>query len=192
MKQAKTLNQKQLSLFFKQIGAYLNAERNRLVICLTFYGGLRIGEVSSLKWSDVIDNNLTVKDEIVLIAENVKGREEQRLFVNKKLRTEIINYKTYFIQKHKHISLTAPLILTQKNTQFSANSLCQLVNSLYKRCSFSNVTSHSGRRSFITSLANKSINAKIIMNLARHKNLSTTQRYIEVNDEQLKKAVELI
>ena len=86
------------SLFFKQIEAYLNTERNRLVICLTFYGGLRIGEVASLKWSDVIDNNLTVKDEIVLMAENVKGREEQRLFVNKKLRAEIINYKTYFSQ----------------------------------------------------------------------------------------------
>jgi len=54
------------------------------------------------------------------------------------------------------------------------------------------VTSHSGRRSFITALANKSINAKVIMNLARHRNLSTTQRYIEVNDEQLKNAVELI
>ena len=30
------------------------------------------------------------------------------------------------------------------------------------------------------------------MNLARHRNLSTTQRDIEVNDKQLKNAVELI
>ena len=90
------------------------------------------------------------------------------------------------------INRQAPLIITQKNTQFSANSLCQLLNKLFKRCNLANATSHSGRRTFITTLANKSINAKLIMNLARHKNLSTTQRYIDVNDEQLKKAVELI
>ena len=88
--------------------------------------------------------------------------------------------------KYSKIDLDTPLLITQKRTQFSANSLCQLINSIYKRCGLSNVTSHSGRRSFITALANKSINAKVIMNLARHRNLSTTQRYIEVNDEQLK------
>lgn len=30
------------------------------------------------------------------------------------------------------------------------------------------------------------------MSLARHKNLSTTQKYIDVNDEQLKRAIELV
>jgi len=33
---------------------------------------------------------------------------------------------------------------------------------------------------------------KVIMKLVRHKHLSTTQRYIEVNDKQLEEANELI
>jgi len=192
MKQAKTLNQKQLFLFLKQLELFKNSQRNQLIISLTFYGGLRIGEVTKLKWKDVIDNNLTVKDEIILSAENNKSNEVQRLFLNKKLRLEIIKYKTFYSQKYKHINLESPLIISQRNTQFSPNSLCQLINSLYKRCNLPTATTHSGRRSFITNLANKSLNAKVIMSLARHKNLSTTQRYIDVNDEQLKQAIELI
>lgn len=192
MKQAKTLNQKQLFLFLKQLELFKNSQRNQLIISLTFYGGLRIGEVTKLKWKDVIDNNLTVKDEIILSAENNKSNEIQRLFLNKKLRLEIVKYKTFYSQKYKHINLESPLIISQRNTQFSPNSLCQLINSLYKRCNLPTATTHSGRRSFITNLANKSLNAKVIMSLARHKNLSTTQRYIDVNDEQLKQAIELI
>ena len=192
MKQAKILIQKQLNLFFKQLKIYPNAKRNRLIIALTFFGGLRIGEVAKLFWKDVIDINYCVKDEMILLAENNKSKETQKVFINKKLRNEIIEYKKFYSNKYSKINLATPLLITQKRTQFSANSLCQLINSIYKSCGLSNVTSHSGRRSFITALANKSINAKVIMNLARHKNLSTTQRYIEVNDEQLKNAVELI
>jgi len=192
MKQAKTLKQKQLFLFLKQLELFKNSQRNQLIISLTFYSGLRIGEVTKLKWKDAIDSNLTVKDEIILSAKDNKSNEVQRLFLNKKLRLEILKYKIFYSQKYKHINLESPLIISQRNTQFSPNSLCQLINSLYKRCNLPTATTHSGRRSFITNLANKSLNAKVIMSLARHKNLSTTQRYIDVNDEQLKQAIELI
>ena len=52
-------------------------------------------------------------------------------------------------------------------------------------------SSHSGRRSFITKLTHNGVSVKVIMTLAGHKHLSTTQRYIDVNDEMLRQAVEL-
>ncbi len=48
-------------------------------------------------------------------------------------------------------------------------------------------SSHGGRRSFITKLAHSGVSAKVIMELAGHKQLGTTPRYIEVNDK-LKRA----
>jgi integrase/recombinase XerD len=36
------------------------------------------------------------------------------------------------------------------------------------------------------------VSPKVIMELAGHKNLSTTQRYIEVTDDMMRKAVELL
>jgi len=53
-------------------------------------------------------------------------------------------------------------------------------------------SSHSGRRQFVTELADKGLNARLVQVLARHKHLSTTQRYIDVNENALRNAVELL
>ena len=44
----------------------------------------------------------------------------------------------------------------------------------------------------ITSLANKGVSVRVLMALASHKNLSTTQRYIELNPSMMRSAVELM
>ena len=82
--------------------------------------------------------------------------------------------------------------MTQKRTAFSANTLCQLFGEIYRRAGIDGASSHSGRRSFISTLAHNAVSPKVIMTLAGHKHLSTTQRYIEVNDEMLKAAVEVV
>jgi integrase len=53
-------------------------------------------------------------------------------------------------------------------------------------------TSHSGRRTFITKLADKGVGVRVLMALAGHKSIATTQRYIELNPTVMKAAVELI
>jgi integrase/recombinase XerD len=69
--------------------------------------------------------------------------------------------------------------------------MCQLFGILYRCAGIMGGSSHSSRRSFITKLAHSGVSAKVIMTLAGHKHLSTTQRYIDVNDEMLRQAVEL-
>lgn len=63
---------------------------------------------------------------------------------------------------------------------------------LYKDAGFDGATSHSGRRWFITKLAHSCVSAKVIMTLAGHWNLTTTQRYIDVRDDMMRSAVELL
>ena len=67
-----------------------------------------------------------------------------------------------------------------------------LFNRIYKMAGIDGASSHSGRRQFVTNLADKGINARVVQALARHKHLSTTQRYIDINDNKLRAAVELI
>jgi integrase/recombinase XerD len=69
------------------------------------------------------------------------------------------------------------LLVTQKRTAFSPNTLCQLMNRLYRVAGLDGATSHSGRRWFITKLANSGVGTKVIMTLAGHKHMTTTQRY---------------
>ena len=51
---------------------------------------------------------------------------------------------------------------------------------------------HSGRKTFLTSLAAKGVSVFVLASLAGHRNISTTQRYITVNDAMLARAVELL
>ncbi|NPT61435.1 tyrosine-type recombinase/integrase [Paraburkholderia sp. 5N] len=53
-------------------------------------------------------------------------------------------------------------------------------------------SSHSGRRSLITNLASKGVGVRVLMSLAGHSNISTTQAYIDVNDEMQRAAIELV
>jgi integrase/recombinase XerD len=63
---------------------------------------------------------------------------------------------------------------------------------LYKKSGVSSASSHSGRRTFITNLANKGVGVRVLASLAGHKSINTTQIYIETNDEIKRNAVELI
>ena len=67
-----------------------------------------------------------------------------------------------------------------------------LFNRIYKMAGIDGGSSHSGRRQFVTQLADRGINARLVQVLARHKHLSTTQRYIDVNENALRNAVELL
>lgn len=53
-------------------------------------------------------------------------------------------------------------------------------------------TSHSGRRSSITTLASKGVGVRVLASLAGHRSIATTQRYIDVNDDMKRSAVELV
>ncbi|MDC1521636.1 tyrosine-type recombinase/integrase, partial [Planktomarina temperata] len=57
-----------------------------------------------------------------------------------------------------------------------------LYSLIIKDCGLKGATSHSGRRTYITKLANAGINVRLLAELAGHKHISTTQRYIDVND----------
>ena len=81
--------------------------------------------------------------------------------------------------------ITAP----KPGKRFSANGLCRRFLQLYDEAGLDKLTSHSARRTFITGLAQKGVNVRVLAALAGHKNIATTQRYIELNDHVLREVV---
>jgi integrase/recombinase XerD len=166
-----------------------HAARNRLAVMLSHYAGLRVGEIASLDFANVVNNDGAIREELRLNPSQTKGGISRTVFMNKRLQREIGMYLE---------SLSAlpagdtPLLSTQKRKAFSANTLCQLFGELYRKAGIDGATSHSGRRGFITKLAHSGVSAKVIMELAGHKHLTTTQRYIYVNDEMKRAAVEVL
>ena len=156
---------------------------------LSHLAGLRVGEIAALRMGDLVDGEGRVREELRLNPSQTKGGFARTVFLNKQLQREISRYSASLS------ALPAPesaLLLSQKGGRFSSNTLCQLFGEFYSRAGIDGASSHSGRRSFITKLAHSGISAKVIMELAGHKHLSTTQRYIEVNDEMKRAAVEVI
>lgn len=188
-KQAKTLSETEIRRVLDYVATRKHAARNRAVVMTTYLAGMRVGEVASLRCKDVIDADGNIRNEIRLSAEQTKGGEGRVVFVNEKLQRELKAY----IKTISKIAPTAKLFYSQKSTAdgFTANTLAQFFHHLYKRAEIEGASSHSGRRTFLTKMASKGVSVRVLMSLAGHKNISTTQRYLDVNDDMLRKAVEL-
>jgi integrase/recombinase XerD len=159
-----------------------------MALLLTHWAGMRVGEVAALRWSDVIAQDAQVKPEIRLSAAQTKGQQPRTVFVSERLRKELAAYT----RSQGIIVPDRPLLRTQKRDGFSANTLSQTINHIYRAAGLDGASSHSGRRSFITTLAHKGVGVRVLASLAGHRSISTTQRYIDVNDDQKRAAVELM
>jgi len=190
MKQAKLLTDAE----FKRLTAVINSlryqTRNHTTVALSFYAGLRACEIAALRVGDVFDDAGGVKDTIYLNSTQTKGSDSTTVLVNTKLKRQLEKFaKQYPV----HMSTrTAPLLFSAKGGGFSAQTIVNLFKRIYKTAGIEGASSHSGRRQFVTKLADQGINARLVQVLARHKHLSTTQRYIEVNENALRNAVELL
>jgi integrase/recombinase XerD len=187
-KQAKTLTAQEIRRVLDFIATRKHAVRNRAMFLTTTYAGLRVGETAALRYMDILDVDDQVRNEIRLDATQTKGNEARVVFINEKLRKELAQY----IKAVPYQNLADKLFYTQKNEGFTANTLTQFFYHLYRGVGIEGASSHSGRRTFITNLASKGVGVRVLMSLAGHKNISTTQRYIDVNDDMLRTAVELI
>lgn len=189
MAQAKTLTQNEIDQVLRYIATKNRyAIRNRALLLTSFYSGMRVGEIASLTINDVQNEDGTIRNEIRLSASQTKGNVGRVVFVNEKLRAELGNYLRDRRIKDKH----QPLFYTEKRSGFTANTLTQWFFWLYKRAGISSASSHSGRRTFITNLANKGVGVRVLASLAGHKSINTTMIYIDTNDEIKRRAVELV
>ena len=187
MKQAKTLTERELKLVLAHCSTRHHAARDRLAVLLGHWAGLRAKEIAAIKLSHVLNDDGTIRDSFLLTAEETKGRKARRVFLSTKLQKEIALYT-----KSVHFRQVNPYLLqSQKGLCFSPNTMCQLLNSIYQACGIEGASSHSGRRSFISSLANKSVSIKVLAEIAGHSSIQTTARYISVNDDMIRNAVEL-
>lgn len=190
MSQAKTLTHQELRRVLDYVATRKHAARNRAMLLITHLAGLRVGEVAALCICDVLDTDGKVRNEIRLDADQTKGSYARVVFISEKLQKELSKY----LALYKPLNNNQKLFYTQKRMKegFNANTLTQHFHHLYRKVGIEGASSHSGRRSFITNLASQGVSVRVLMSLAGHRNISTTQAYIDVNDNQMRAAVELV
>ena len=97
-KQAKTLTQQNLKQVLDYVAQHKHALRNRTMLLVTHWAGMRVGEVANLRYANVVDHVGKIRDEIQLEHTQTKGRHARTVFVNAKLPSvklkSVIGFKT--------------------------------------------------------------------------------------------------
>lgn len=191
-KQAKILTKQQHNTVLLFLEKTRNPKRNKVIFMLSTLAGMRAKEIASLTWSMVTDAEGNISDSILLQNIASKGNSGGTVWLNKDLQRALIEYKTSLKLSHA----IDRVIKSERGKNFTAQVIVNTFSDWYKKLGFDGCSSHSGRRTFITNAARKisSVGGSIrdVQMLARHSNLSMTQRYIEADVDAQKKVVQLV
>lgn len=158
---------------------------------LSVFAGLRAKEVASIKWGMVTDAEGKVDYVINLPDEATKGDSGRTIPMPGILRNSLLTLK-------KDISPDAEdyIITSERGEKMTPKSVANWFKEFYLELGFYGCSSHSGRRTFGTNTARDVIKAggslKDIQELLGHKDIKTTQKYIEGNSEAKRKVVNMM
>lgn len=203
-KQAKILTDAQI----KAALATVTDPSDRIMIVLSVKAGLRACEIAALTWPMVTDAEGQISDHIALPDVATKGKSGGRQIpmhpeialelgkavtaaaTNAAPVTNFDNPVTDSARSHGFI------VRNSRGTRTNGKAIAQRFKRLYRSLGFEGASSHSGRRTFITRLATKITAAggsiRDVQQLAGHRSLVVTQRYIEGNSDAKRRVVGMI
>ncbi len=188
-KQAKVLTDSDVKRVLAMIAQDRHAARNRAVFMLSLLGGFRAVELAGLTIGSVLDGQGAIADRITLGKDQTKGHEARSVPISKRMRKEL---ETYLASLHR-LDPHRPLFASQKrNIGFSAHGITLLLKRMFDAAGVSGASSHSGRRTFATRLADKGVGIRVIQRLMGHSSIQTTAAYVEAGEHQQIAAVELL
>jgi integrase/recombinase XerD len=200
MSQAKVLTEKEMRKVLLYCASHKHAQRNKAMLLMTHLAGMRVGEVAALRLRDVLDSDGSVRSEIKLAADQTKGSRGRTVLIPKRLQEMLRDYLASRFTASELVAVASTekidhaLFPSQKHPKrgFTANTLAQHFHHLYKAAGIEGASSHSGRRSFITGLADKGVGVRVLMELAGHRSPAVTMRYIDASPAVMRAAVELV
>lgn len=184
--QAPVFTEQQIKLVFRVARARPHhALRAELTFALSISLGLRAKEIASLRWADVYDAAGNVRETLHLKAAYTKGAKTRDVFLSSaRLRQLLEKYAAASGAWLASIP-TTPLLRSQKRGHMTAGSVARFLKELYREAGLPQASSHSGRRTLITQLAERGIDLKSISRIAGHSNVRTTAMYVEANPLRL-------
>ncbi|MEQ8325263.1 MAG: tyrosine-type recombinase/integrase [Vicingaceae bacterium] len=157
----------------------LSGKRDRLVIMLLYYTGMRRSELIGLRASFYDEYNRTLK---VL----GKGNKERIIPINTELTSLISEYRNQLKLEPADLDKTY-LLLTDARKPLYPNFVYRLVrNHLSKVSTAQKRSPHILRHTFATHMLNNGADLNAIKEILGHANLSATQIYTHNSIEQLK------
>jgi integrase len=190
-KHAKVLTSADLRRVLHHISNCRHPQRNRVMVLLSFKAGLRAAEIAGLEWSMVLGPNGRMTRELDVSALIAKNGRKRRVPINPELRAALLALQTITGQPQN-----GPIIRSERDRHMTPRSVVNWFSMLYRELQFEGCSSHSGRRTFITQAARllpkTGGSLRDVQELAGHRALTTTERYIEGDRDAQRKLVQLL
>jgi len=163
-----------------------------VIVLLGGEAGLRRSEMFPLLWSacDLRRRLVTIEEAEVVIKgerslDDTKGRTTRVVPLTERL------YQA--LKRHQHLQGDRVLYTDSKGEMFTPKALRRLLMKVQKRARLEvNGNVHILRHSFCSHLAMRGATAKAIMELAGHKDLTTTLRYMHLAPGETRRAIALL
>ena len=174
--QSRLLTKKEIQNVIQFQKSSRHSIRNICLVNMSIYLGMRVGEIAQLKMGDVVNEDLSIKEQVVLRKEYTKTNQTRVVYlVHKEVRKSLTDYINYRKECDGNVKSNKALFVSQKKSGFSPRTLQRLYKNMYRSVIGDEmVSSHSGRRTFITNLISSGIDMKTVSTLAGHSSIQTT------------------
>jgi site-specific recombinase XerD len=146
---------------------------HRLIIQVGYSAGLRVSEITNLKWND-IDFNRNI-----IHLKKAKGKKDRIVMLSKKVKEAL---QTLDQKKSKFV------FKTNRKGKYASRTIQKIIENLAKKAGIKKkITPHTLRHSFATHLLESGTDIRYIKDLLGHSDISTTLIYTKVSNKDLSK-----
>lgn len=188
---AKVLAAGELRLLLGRVRRGRSAIRDELIILLSFRAGLRACEIAGLDWPSVLRPDGRISPSLAVSRMIAKNGKARAIPMHPELRRALERQ-----HREQGFPLSGPVVRSQRGGHMRPRSIVNWFAALYDDAGLQGCSSHSGRRTFITNAAKLVAKAggslRDVQELAGHRALTTTERYIEGDRDAQRKLVRLL
>lgn len=158
---------------------YKSLVRDIVILEILFSTGLRVSEVSFLKYE-----NINIKTGYIKVFG--KGSKERVLYICSEEIKQIL--KEYVSLFSNEIIKDGWFFINRLGNRFTEQSITNMIRKYQKEAKIEQkLTPHMFRHSFATQLLEKGVDIRYIQSFLGHSSISTTQIYTQVNEVHKKK-----
>lgn len=160
---------------------YITPQRNKTMIHLLLNTGLRLSEMTNLKWNDI--DLMTGQVKVV----EGKGLKDRILWLDENTLTMLGKWKQ---RQFKEWGKSDLVFTTRTLRQLDGKAVRSMIKTYSDKAGIKkHITTHSLRHTFASDLLRDTKNIRIVQKALGHADISSTQIYTHIVDEELEEAL---
>lgn len=160
---------------------YITSQRNKTMIQLLLNTGLRLSEMTNLKWNDI--DLMTGQVKVV----EGKGLKDRILWLDEETLTMLGKWKQ---RQFKEWGRSDLVFTTRTLRPLDGKAVRSMIKTYSDKAGINkHITTHSLRHTFASDLLRDTKNIRIVQKALGHADISSTQIYTHIVDDELEEAL---